>query len=132
MHLKIITNEKIVFDDDVDEIYSVGVDGAFGVLKGHVPFMTNLDIGITKVVQNGEDKKFTVMGGIFLFENEEATILTHVAENENEIDKERAMEALKRAQMRLNEKQASIDAKRAQAAVARAMVRLKIKLNDGK
>lgn len=132
MHLKIVTNERTVFDDDVDEIYSTGTNGSFGILKGHEPFVTTLQIGATKVVKDGNTKNFAVMGGIFSFKDDEALILTHVAEDEDEIDEERAKEALKRAQMRLDEHKAEIDAKRAQAAIARAMARLKVKLNSGK
>ena len=42
MRLKIITHEKVVFDEDVDEIYTRGVDGEFGILKNHVPVMSAL------------------------------------------------------------------------------------------
>ena len=52
MHLKIITHDRIVFDEDVNEIYAKGVDGEFGILKGHIPIVSALDIGVTKVVQN--------------------------------------------------------------------------------
>ena len=129
MHLKIITHEKVVFDEDVDEIYTKSTDGEFGVLKGHVPVMAALDIGVTKVVQNGEEKYFTTMGGVFQFKNEEAIILTTTAERGEDIDITRAKEALKRAKARLEDKDAEIDAKRAEAAVARAMARLKATLN---
>ena len=54
MRLKIITHEKVVFDEDVDEIYTKGVDGEFGILKNHVPVMSALDIGVTKAVQNNQ------------------------------------------------------------------------------
>lgn len=131
MHLKIITHERVVFDDDVDEIYSKGVDGEFGILKGHVPYMTALDIGITKVVKDKEVKLFTTMGGVFQFKDEEALILTSTAECGDEIDEIRAREALERAKARLEENDARIDAKRAEAAIARAMVRLKAKMNNG-
>lgn len=130
MHLKIITHEKIVFDEDVDEIYSKGVNGEFGILKGHVPYMTALDIGVTKVVQGKEVKFFATMGGVFQFKNEEALILTHCAECSDEIDEVRARDAMERAKARLAEADAQIDAKRAEAALARAMVRLKVKLNN--
>lgn len=129
MHLKIITHEKVVFDEDVDEIYTKSTDGEFGVLKGHVPVMAALDIGVTKVVQNGEEKFFTTMGGVFQFKNDEAIILTTTAERGEDIDITRAKEALKRAKARLEDKDAEIDAKRAEAAVARAMARLKATLN---
>lgn len=130
MHLKIITHERVVFDGDVDEIYSRGIDGEFGILKGHVPYMTALDIGVTKVLQGNEVKFFTTMGGVFQFKDEEALILTQTAECGDEIDELRAKEALDRAKARLADADAEIDAKRAEAAIARAMVRLKAKLHN--
>lgn len=130
MHLKIITHEKVVFDDDVDEIYSRGVNGEFGILKNHIPFMTALDIGVTKIVQGDNIKFFATMGGVFQFKDEEALILTDCAECGDEIDEMRAKEALQRAQVRLLEADAKLDAKRAEAALARAMARLKAKLNE--
>lgn len=130
MHLKIITHERVVFDEEVEEIYTKGTDGEFGILKGHVPIMAALDIGVTKVIQNGEEKFFTTMGGVFQFKDEEALILTTTAERGDEIDITRAKEALNRAQARLADSQAQADAKRAEAAIARAMARLKATLNS--
>ena len=130
MHLKIITHDRVVFDEDVDEIYSKGVNGEFGILKGHVPFMSALDIGITKVVQSGKTKLFTTMGGVFQFKNDEGLILTQCAECGDEIDEVRARDAMERAKARLAEHSASVDAKRAEAALARAMVRLKATMNN--
>ena len=130
MHLKIITHERVVFDEDVDEIYSKGVNGEFGILKGHIPYMTALDIGVTKVVQGKNTRYFTTMGGAFQFKDDEALILTECAECGNEIDEMRAREALDRAKTRLAEADAKTDAKRAEAAIARAMARLKAKLNE--
>ena len=132
MHLKIITHERVVFDEDVDEIYSKGVDGEFGILKGHVPFMSALDIGITKVVQGDKSRFFTTMGGVFQFKDEEGLILTQCAECGDEIDAVRAEKALERAKARLAEHDAKVDAKRAEAALARAMVRLKAAMNNEK
>lgn len=129
MHLKIITHEKVVFDEDVDEIYSRGLDGEFGILKNHVPVMTALDIGVTKIVQGKDTKCYTTMGGVFQFKDNEAVILTNTAECGDEIDVTRAKDALARAQERLAESRAEADAKRAEAAIARAMARLKATLN---
>lgn len=130
MHLKIITHERIVFDADVDEIYTRTVDGEIGILKNHVPVMAALDIGVTKTVKDGEVKFFTTMGGVFQFKDDEALILTTTAESGDEIDVARAKDALSRAIARLAESRANIDAKRAEAAVARAMARLKATLNS--
>ena len=131
MHLKIITQERIVFDEDVDEIYTKTTDGEIGILKNNVPIMAALDIGVTKTVKNNNEiKLFTTMGGILQFKNDEALILTTTAECGDEIDVTRAKEALKRAQARLADKDAEVDAKRAEAAIARAMARLKATLNN--
>ncbi len=132
MHLKIITHDKIVFDEDVDEIYTRGVDGEFGILKGHVPVMSALDIGVTKAIQNNKAKMFTTMGGIFQFKDDNALILTDIAETGDDIDVTRARSAKERAEARLADKQAEIDEKRAESALARAKARLKVALNDGK
>ena len=129
MHLKIITHERVVFDEDVDEIYTRGVDGEFGILKGHVPVMSALDIGVTKIIKGDNTKLFTTMGGVFQFKDDEGIFLTTTAEAGSEIDVARAKEALARARARLADADANIDAKRAEAAVARAMARLKATLN---
>ncbi len=128
MKLKIITQERVVFDEEVDEIYTKGIDGEFGILKGHIPIMSALDIGVTRVTQGKNIKTFTTMGGILQFKDEECLILTTLAEPGEEIDEARAREALERARRNLREANARMDAKRAEAAIARAEARLKAKL----
>lgn len=130
MHLKIITHERVVFDENVDSIRTRGVDGEFGILKGHIPVMAALDIGVTRITQGSNVKNFTTMGGVFQYKDDEAIILTNTAESGDEIDVARAKAAMERAKARLAEKQASNDAKRAEAALARAMARLKATLNE--
>ncbi len=130
MNLKIITQEKVVFDNDVDEIYTRGVDGEFGILKGHVPVMAALDIGVTRVKINNETKAFTTMGGVLQFKDEECLILTTLAEPGEEIDEMRARESLERGRRLLKEANAKIDSKRVEASIARAKARLKAKLNN--
>lgn len=129
MHLKLITHDRIVFDEDVNEIYTRGVDGEFGILENHVPIMTALDVGVTKAVQGDKIKLFTTMGGIFQFKDNDAIILTDNAESGSDIDVARAKAAKERAEARLADKSAEIDSKRAEAALARAKARLKVALN---
>lgn len=115
----------MVFDSDVDEIYSKSTQGEFGVLPNHIPFMCGLEIGVTKVVVDGKPIHFATMGGIFQLQNNEALILAQAAENADEIDATRAEEARKRAQERLENAESGIDVDRAEIALARAMARLK-------
>lgn len=129
MKLKIITQERVVFDEEVDAVYSKGIDGEFGLLKGHIPMMTALDIGVTRAHIGNTVKNFTTMGGILQFKDEECLILTTLAEPDEEIDEARAREALDRARRDLRNAEARMDAKRAEAAIARAEARLKARLS---
>jgi len=129
MHLKIITHEKLVFDGEADEIYTKGTDGEFGILPNHIPIMSALDIGVTKIIQNGKPRFFTTMGGVLQFKDNDAVILTPTAEDGKDIDVARAKEALERAKAELAERNAETDIKRSQAAIARALARLKATMN---
>ncbi len=125
INLKIITHEKEVFNEDVDAVYSKGVDGEFGILPDHIPFMSALDIGVTKIEKDHNFDYITTMGGIFQFKDNQALILTDLAEKGCDVDVARAKAAKSRAEARLGDPNAEADAIRAQIALAKAMARLK-------
>lgn len=124
-HFKIITPEKIVYEDDIDAIFTKGVDGEFGVLVDHTPFMSALDIGVTKAEKDGNAEYIATIGGVFQFKNNEAVILTEAAEKGEDIDIPRAENAKKRAEARLGTIETENDVKRASLALTKAMARLK-------
>ena len=125
IHFKIITHDKIVYENDVDAIYTKGIDGEFGVLVDHTPFMSALDIGVTKIENDGKQEFFSTIGGVFQFKNNEATILTESAESGKDIDITRAENARARAEARLGNLETENDIKRAKLALAKAMARLR-------
>lgn len=125
IHFKLITPERIVFEDDVDAIYAMGEKGSFGILPNHIPFMSSLAIDTARVVKNGEEIIFSVIGGAFQFKNNEAIILTEVAEKGSDIDKARAELAKERAEAKLGSAETERDIKHANLAIAKAMARLK-------
>lgn len=126
IHFKVITHEKIVFDDYVDAIYSNGVDGEFGVLLDHIPFMTALNIGVTKVEKDGLNDFIATIGGIFQIKENQAVILTDEAIIGKDIDVARAKQAKERAEARLeNKNNSNIDTIRAEIALAKALARIK-------
>ena len=92
--IKIITHEKVVFEENVDELYVKTTDGALGILPNHVPVVCALDIGVTRVIKDKEPICITTMGGVLQFSENEATILTDIAECGDDIDVVRAKEAL--------------------------------------
>ncbi len=125
IHLKIITHEKVVYENDVDAIYSPGVNGEFGVMYNHMPFMTTLNIGITKVVIGDKSEYISTLGGIFQVRNNKAVILADEAEKGSDIDVPRAKLAKERAEARIGNAKDKKERARAERAFARAMARLK-------
>ena len=124
LNLKIITPERTLVDEQVDAVYSKAIDGEFGILPGHIPFMTALDIGITKYVKDNQDELVVVVGGIFQISENNITIFSETAERGEEIDVQRAKAAEERAEVRLRAGARDIDVDRAQAALARALTRI--------
>ena len=128
MKLKIITHERVVFDNEVDELVVQTTNGLIGILKDHIPITTSLEVGVTKAKIGEKYKYFATMGGVFQFRENNAVILTDVCDEDTDIDVARAKSAKERAEARLAEVNADIDAKRAQAALARSLARLQAAL----
>lgn len=124
IHLKVITHQKIVFEDDIDELYVQAKDGRLGILKNHTPLVCALDVGVAKTVKAENSQCIAIMGGILQFSNNEATILTDIAELECDIDIARAKQAKERAEARIKAKDENLDMARAQIALAKAIARI--------
>ena len=129
MQLKIITHERVVFDNEIEELVIQAKSGQMGIMKDHIPITTTLDVGVTKVKFGSSYKYFATMGGIFQFKDNVATILTDVCEDGADIDVTRANAAKNRAEARLADDIAKVNTQRAQAALARSLARLKAALN---
>jgi F-type H+-transporting ATPase subunit epsilon len=127
IHLKIITHEKIVYENDVDEFYVQTTDGRIGILKNHIPIIATLGIGITKAIIGKENQCIATMGGILQFAHNNATILTDVAELDCNIDVARAKHAKQRAEARLKAQDENLDMARAKMALAKAITRISTK-----
>ncbi len=126
LKLKVITPAKVLYEDTgIDAVYSTAVDGDFGVMPGHIPYMTPLAIGVSKFVKGGEPRYISTMGGIFQVENNEVLILTDEAEFGEDIDVPRARASKERAEARLGTGKHDLDTRRAQIALARATARIK-------
>ena len=121
--LDIVTPYGHIFTEEVDEVLAPGSEGEFGVLPDHAPFLTTLKIGILTYKKGSETGHFFVNWGYAEVGPDKVTILADSAERSDEIDPERAKEALKRAEERLQHA-AEIDEARATAAVERATARI--------
>ncbi len=118
---EIVSQDRIVFEGEVDMVVLPGMEGEMGVLPNHTPLLTTLQFGIIKVKQGDETQYFTVAGGIAEIQPDIITVLADAAENVEEIDIARAEAARKRAEELLENipRDENIDAYLAAAAALR-------------
>ena len=125
--LSIVTTEKIVYEDDVTSIIAPGSVGYLGIMSNHTPIITSLQPGKLTVKDGSGTEIFLALTGGFL-ENSanKCTILADAAEFSDDIDLERAQDALERARKRIRDDAGNIDVPRARAAMERAKTRVNI------
>src|SRR5918994_5447372 len=94
--LQIVTPDKLVVREQVDEVQIPGSEGYFGVLPGHTPFLASLTVG-EMWYRKGQEKTYLALaGGVAEVLPDRVTILATVAERAEDIDVTRAEEAKKR------------------------------------
>ncbi len=127
LSLKIITPERIVFEEDgVDSVTLPGADGELTVLPRHAALMTALRPGPVVFRRSGVETDLALSGGFLEVRDDQITVLADTAERSDEIDAERAEEARRRAQERLQTREGQLDMARAMAALERAQARLRV------
>lgn len=125
--LEVVTPDRKVLSTDADVVVCPGVEGQFGVLVGHIPFLSALDIGEMYYKLGGKTEYLAVSGGFAEVTGAKVTIVAESAEVGHKIDVERAKRARERAEKRLAAgKTADVDWARAEAALRRAVVRAKV------
>jgi F-type H+-transporting ATPase subunit epsilon len=95
---EIVSQDRMVFQGDVDIVVLPGSDGEMGILPHHAPLLTTLKMGVIKVRFSGKEEIFTVAGGIAEVQPTIVTVLADAAENVEEIDVSRAEAARRRAE----------------------------------
>lgn len=95
---EIVSQDRMVFEGDVDIVVVPGVDGEMGILPKHAPLLSTLKLGILKVRRAGAEEVFAISGGVVEVQPDIVTVLADAAENVQEIDVARAEEARKRAE----------------------------------
>jgi F-type H+-transporting ATPase subunit epsilon len=95
---EIVSQDRTVFQGDVDMVVLPGAGGEMGVLPHHAPVLTTLKYGVVKVRRAGKEDIFAVSGGVAEVQPDIVTVLADAAENVEEIDVARAQFAKKRAE----------------------------------
>lgn len=125
--LELVTPEKVAWSAPADFVVLPAMEGEMGVLPGHQPFLVQLSSGEVRVTDKGAVKRFAVSGGFAEVKDDTVSLFAETAELADQIDAERARQALERAKLEASKpgldgmKLAEID-----AAIRRAQVRLRV------
>lgn len=128
LQLDIVTPDHLVLSREVDYVGAPGLEGEFGVLPGHVPFISALAVGGLYYKAEGKMRHVFLSGGFAEVSDNKITILSESAEEAESIDFARAELAHKRAEERLTKHEDDLNTNRALAALTRAKVRLSFRV----
>lgn len=126
MQLQIITAEREVFSGEVDALNAPGLEGQLGILPNHAPLMTILQPGELTVRAGGAESYLALSGGYLEVLGNQVIILADAAEDVDEIDEQRAQQAVERAQQRMSNRESDVELERAAASLRRAQVRVTV------
>ncbi len=118
------TPDRQFYNDEISMVELVTSEGEIGIYAGHIPLTAVIVPGVMRIHEEGQVKKAAVHGGIIEILKDKVTVLAEVAEWPEEIDVNRANEAMIRAERRIKSGEANIDMVRAEAALKRSMARL--------
>jgi F-type H+-transporting ATPase subunit epsilon len=128
LYLEVVTPAKVMVSQEVEIVVAPGSLGEFGVLVGHVPFLTGILPGELRYTKDGKTEYLAVGSGFAEISDDRVSVLVDSAENARDIDVGRAQNAKNRAEERLSRDRAAegVDIGRAEASLKRATMRLKI------
>lgn len=127
--LEIITPEGRQYLEEVSAVTLPSSLGSLGILLNHAPLMCTLEWGILEYTQKGASFKVVISEGLADISDNRVIVLVRIAEKPEDIDFERAKQALERSKERLASGKPDIDTQRAKAALHRAMFRMKVQKN---
>lgn len=125
IRFELVTPERLLVSEDVEEVVAPGFEGEFGVLPEHTHYLALLAIGVLRYRRGGDVRKVAIGGGFAEVSQGRVIVMADVAERAEEIDVERARRARERAEAQI--KNLSLDDAtygKAHAALQRALARL--------
>jgi F-type H+-transporting ATPase subunit epsilon len=126
LQLHIVSADRSLVNETVDEVEIPGADGYFGVLPGHTPLLALLGAGELWYRRGSEKVYVSIAFGFAEVQPDRVTILAQIAEKAEEIDVARAEAAKKRAEERLARPTTDMDFERARIALLKALIRLQV------
>jgi F-type H+-transporting ATPase subunit epsilon len=126
LHLQIVSGERSLVNERVDEVEIPGSEGYFGVLPGHTPMLAMLGVGELWYRQGTVTHYVSIAEGFAEVQPDRVTILAQIAESAEQIDIARAEAAKRRAEERLARPLMDIDSDRARIALLKSLMRLNV------
>jgi F-type H+-transporting ATPase subunit epsilon len=126
IQLTVVTPERSLVNEQVDELQIPGAEGYLGVLPGHAPLFTELKVGELSYRKGSNWTSLAVAWGFAEVLPDQVRVLAETAERAQEIDLERAKRAKERAEERLRQGGTDLDYDRARIALQRAMIRIQV------
>jgi len=124
--LEIVTPERVVVADDVDEVVLPGIEGEFGVLHGHIPFLTALKVGVLTYKKDGVEEHLAVSWGYVEVTSDNVKVLAETAEKATEIDLKRAKTAMEAAEKILSAGKEDTEYEMAKIRLEKAVIRTQV------
>ena len=124
--LEIVTPDRALIREEVDEIQLPGSEGYLGVLPGHTPLLTTLKVGELWYRVGAEKHFLAIAGGFVEILPDRVTALADLAERAQDIDIARAEAAKRRAEERLAKPSSDLDFERARIAMMKSLIRLQV------
>ena len=126
IQLLIVSADRSLVNETVDEVEIPGFDGYFGVLPGHTPLLAILHVGELWYRQGQEKHYVSIAYGFAEVQPDRVTILAQIAEKADEIDRARAEAAKTRAEERIARPTMDMDTERAGVALMKSLIRLQV------
>ena len=128
INLEVVTPAGTIADVEADIVVAPGTEGEFGVLPGHIKFLSGIVPGELRYTNGEKTEYMAISSGFAEVSNDKVSVLVDSGEVAHEIDVERAQTALERAKERLSKKRDTdeIDFARAEAALQRAISRVRV------
>ena len=127
LQFKIVTPERVVFEDSVDEVILPTVEGEIAVLPNHIPLVSLLQAGILRIKKGGEEIPLAVSGGVIEIDGKRVVVLADTAERADELEEEKIEKARSAAQKLMEEKRGDAEGfAEATALLERELARLKV------
>src|SRR4051812_16454727 len=124
--LEVVTPDRSVVTEKVDEVEIPGADGYFGVLPGHTPLLAMLQVGELWYRKGGEITHLSIAFGFAEVLPDRVTVMAELAERADEIDVARAEAARRRAQERITTAPPEMDYERVRIALMKSLIRLQV------